>query len=165
MDNINQKNNCTRILDCIIKASQSFFQKDMQIDFKEVTSSNNDINEVINHIAAIKLEGNSSVLVIVVIDKKLLDALYDIFFTITLNKEEKKQMLDALPGEVINTVVGLAMQNFDVQFDDLVLSEPIYINHFMIEDYKINNSYCSKDIETTFGNFNCIVIELKGKSK
>jgi hypothetical protein len=165
VNNINQQNSCDYILNCIIKTSESFFQNDMKIDIEEVTASNSDIHKTLTHMAAIQLEGSFNFLVILTMDKKLHDTLYDIFFTVTLNKEEKKQMLDALPDEVINTVVGLAMQNFDTQFDDLVLSEPIFIDHEMIEDYKINNNYCSKKIETAFGKFNCIVIDLKGKSK
>ena len=80
-----------------------------------------------------------------------------------LNDNEKKDLFNALPAELINTICGLAISSFPVKLKNLHMKEPVYIDNNALE--KIKKDAISKNItfKTNLGNVYINIINFKKK--
>jgi hypothetical protein len=153
------KTDLSIILNSVVKESALFFKDDMNIDILEIKTENN-IN-LDDHFGVIKFEGSKEYIVIISMDNKIFEVLFNKFFQDGVTDDEKEELIDALPDEIINTVAGLAIRNFPLNCDDLELSVPIKMEKEQILELSNKNKFQNYKIITSDGDFICTVIYKK----
>ncbi|MEA3554210.1 MAG: hypothetical protein U9R39_07420, partial [Campylobacterota bacterium] len=83
------------------------------------------------------------------------------FVPTPISDEEKQEMMESLPGEIVNTVAGLAISKFPKKYKDLIMSEPIAMDRSILKTLQENNLSKTKEIETSDGNLTCTIITIK----
>lgn len=111
------------ILDCIIDEAKIFLNNNMSLNIVEIKATKN--NTLDTHISLIDLTGNEKFRVIISIEDRLFEILFHKFFKDGVEDSEKDELIDALPDEIINIIVGLAIRHFPLKYEDLVLGIPI----------------------------------------
>ena len=151
IDDINE------ILDCIKKEAVNLFINDMSLNIENIENhisknhiSKNHISK--NHFSSIELNNNNINLIIDLdIDDDLFKILFKKIFKNDVIEEDKKELIDALPNEIINIIVGLSIRNFPNKYKNLTLSLPL-----KVEDKKI-----FKNINTQLSSF-CKIVTSNG---
>jgi len=129
-----------KILDCIKKEALNLFINDLSLNIENIENhiSKNHISK--NHFSSIELSNNNINLIIDLdIDNDLFEIIFKKFFKNDVTEEEKKELVDALPNEIINIIVGLSIRNFPNKYKNLILGLPL-----QIEDKKISNNTNTK---------------------
>ena len=153
------KNDLNVILNSVVKESALFLKDDMLLELVEIKSIQNTILD--NHIGLIEFVGSKKFTVIISIEENLFEVLFNKFFKDGVEDDEKVELVDALPDEIINTVTGLAIRNFPLNCDDLVLGTPLKVKKENILKIIDKNVSQYLEIITKEGSFICIVIENK----
>jgi len=144
IDDINE------ILDCIKKEAVNLFINDMSLNIENIENIENHISK--NHFSSIELNNNNINLIIDLdIDDDLFKILFKKIFKNDVIEEDKKELIDALPNEIINIIVGLSIRNFPNKYKNLTLSLPL-----KVEDKKI-----FKNINTQLSSF-CKIVTSNG---
>ncbi|MCK5110955.1 MAG: hypothetical protein KAQ94_05490 [Arcobacteraceae bacterium] len=150
------KNDLNVILNSVVKESALFLKDDMMLDLIEIKSIQNSILD--NHIGLIEFVGSERFIVIISIEDNLFEVLFNEFFKDGVEDDEKLELVNALPDEIINTVTGLAIRNFPLNCDDLVLGTPLKVEKESIFKLLSENISQSLKIVTGAGSLICTVI-------
>ena len=118
-------NDLNIIVSSIVKEGALFLKNDMNIELIEIKS----IQGITlgNHTGVVELTGNQRIMAVVSIDNNLFSVLFNKFFSIALENDEKNEFENELPNEIINTIVGLSIRHFPLNCDNLVLQPPLHI--------------------------------------
>jgi len=152
----------TIILDALVKCAEIFLKDDMSI---EVHGSRVcDKTNFDTHYALVGFNGSANLLVLISIDNQVLENIYKVFVDYEVSEEEKNEMMNELPDEVINTVAGLAIASFPKEYDDLVMSTPLAADKYTLDNIEKNNPSISKSVQTLYGEMICTIIKTDAKS-
>jgi len=154
-----KKDDMQNIINSIKKESLNFFANDMKFDILEVVDIPNYL--IAGHFSAIELNHHIKLIVSLDIEDKLFDILFDKFFKDGVSEDEKSELIEALPDEIINTVVGLAIRNFPDEYKVFILGIPLQLTHNDIFSILEKNQSLSCKITTTVGSLICTVIYKK----
>ena len=150
------KNILNILLNCIIKESKQFLINDMKIDIIEIKKIPEHILE--NHISSINLTSSRKFKAIISSQDKLLDAIFDGFFPYGVDESEKKEIMDDLINELINTIVGLSIRNFPSEYKDLQLGLPVKLSKKETLTLLKNSNIQNVQIITAYGNLSCTLL-------
>ncbi|MCK5294665.1 MAG: chemotaxis protein CheX [Arcobacteraceae bacterium] len=150
------KTDLSIILNSVVKEAALFLRDDMKINILEIKAIN-DIN-LDDYIGVIKFIGSEEYIVIISMDDKIFEILFNKFFQDGVASDEKEELVNALPDEIINNVAGLAIRNFPLNCDDLELSLPVKIEKEKILELLDKNNFQHYKIITSDGDFDCSVI-------
>ncbi len=150
------KNDINIILDSITKESEQFLENDMGLTLVETKQISD--NGLDTHLSLIDLMGDEKYTVLISMDDKLFEVLFNNFFEDDVEDDERDELVDALPLEIANTVTGLAIRNFPLNVDALELGVPFNLEKESI--FKVLNEKISKSLKivTSEGSFICTVI-------
>jgi len=97
--------------------------------------------------------GKLNLMIVISFDTKLLEQLISLFMDgEEVEEEEQQEVIDSVCGEVINTIIGLALPTFPQRGKGITITPPITINDAAnIKKYK-NSKLVSADIHTEFGS-------------
>ena len=147
--------NIKQLLGCIKQEIEDFFKNDMSIDILKIQDISD--YQCDNHFTSIMLSKNSDIFISFSIDNKLFDKLFNKFFTQEVSKDEKSELIDALPDEIINTIVGLSIRNFPKEYNELELGIPLNLNKEQILKTLNQTTYYGYEIITNYGSLICVV--------
>lgn len=148
-------NNINTIQACIVKESRIFLKSDMSLDIVETKVIHNKLYSYISLINL--LNSNSKFTVILSIEDKLLEELLNKFFEDGVEDDERDKLLDSLVDETINTVVGLAIKDFPIKYENLELGCPLKISKQNALQLLNDKDSQSLEIVTNSGSFICSV--------
>jgi hypothetical protein len=134
----------------------------MSLTLKE-TQRNSKI-EYFDDTVFIDLLGNQELRVMFSIDTSLLEYLFKTFFTHDVSDVEKIELIEALPLEIANIVVGLAKQHFAQEHGDLGLSVPYRFDDDNMREVISHEHTESCTIATINGRIICLVTALKKRN-
>jgi len=154
-----QIDNIKYIINSIKKESLNFFGNDMKFDILEVKDIPNYITN--SHFSSIELNHNEKLIISLDIEDNLFNNLFDKFFKDSVSAHEKDELIEALPDEIINIVVGLAIRNFPDEYKDFTLGVPLKLTKEEIYDSLEKNISLSCKIITSEGSLTCTVIYKK----
>lgn len=146
------------ILEAILEVSKGFLKDDICVEV--ISTCRADDIEVMSNFATVTYRGDIDLLFVLGIDDLLLQSIYDFFIPVSVAKEEKKELLEELPNEVINTIAGLVISKFPKPYDTLELSPPLCMKKEEIMVLKETNFNVAKTIKTKKGNFCCTIIKI-----
>jgi len=149
------KNNLNIIVNSIIKEGKLFFINDMNIELIDIVSVEN--VTLSNHIGLIELSGKQKVVVAVSIDDNLFSTLFDKFFSVDLDNDEKIELENEFANEILNTIVGLSMRHFSSNSINLVLQPPLDIKKEELSKMLHGNRQKNIRISTVSGNLYFII--------
>ncbi|MEA1913958.1 MAG: hypothetical protein U9N30_01445 [Campylobacterota bacterium] len=146
------KKSTQHFLDAIVQETNIFLKEDMLLDIVEVSLETN--SALRSHCSFIELEGVGKVIVAIAIQDSLFDILFNTFFKDGVSVDEKDELIEALPHEIINTVVGLAIRRFPKEYAGLELGIPVGVD----ENIDFENIHSAEaTIKTSVGDFVCKV--------
>jgi hypothetical protein len=147
------------IIECIKKESINFFQNDMKLDIVEIKPIQDYLS--LGHFSSIELNSNINLIISLDIEDKLFDILFDKFFKDGVEESEKDELVNALPDEIINIIVGLSINSFPQKYREMVLGLPLELKKEEIQDILDINISQSCKITTLDGSLICTVIYKK----
>lgn len=154
--NINAIDN---IINGIKKESALFLRDDMQLDVIGLKDISNYSSK--KYFSSIKLSNaNHNFIIIINIDDNLFNYLFNQFFYDGVDEDEKEELVNALPDEIINNIVGLAIRNFSTKYKNLVLGLPLELNQKQILEIINTNISKSCEIVTKTDILVCTVVKL-----
>jgi len=143
------------ILEALILQSKLFLSEDMDISIKDVDINESGQEKLIlkEHTSMIGTGGKLNLMIVISFDTKLLEQLISLFMDgEEVEEEEQQEVIDSVCGEVINTIIGLALPTFPQRGKGITITPPITINDAAnIKKYK-NSKLVSADIHTEFGS-------------
>ncbi len=143
------------ILEALILQSKLFLSEDMDIRIKGVKI--NDIGQekliLKEYTSMIGTGGKLNLMIVISFERPLLEQLIRLFMDgEEVDEAEQQEIIDSVCGEVINTIIGLALPTFPKRGKGVTITPPITINDASnIKKYK-NSKLVSADIHTEFGN-------------
>ncbi|MFK5984387.1 MAG: chemotaxis protein CheX [Pseudomonadota bacterium] len=143
------------ILDALILQSKLFLSEDMDISIKEVEINQAGQEKLIlkDYTSMIGTGGKLNLMIVISFEKQLLDQLIELFMDgEEVDEEEQQEIIDSVAGEVINTIIGLALPTFPHRGKGVTITPPITINDASnIKKHK-NSKLVSANIDTEFGS-------------
>ncbi|HIP12873.1 MAG TPA: hypothetical protein EYG97_01630 [Arcobacter sp.] len=137
----NDTKNIKKIIECIQKEIDLFICQSMSL---EIIEKRNDIECIgKRYFSTITLEDKGLFTITMNIDDDLFDVFFNNFFDCELEENEKEELIDALPSEIINTIVGLAIKDFPEEFENLQLGLPS-LESINGADYQFSNTFSIK---------------------
>jgi len=110
------------ILEAVVSESKLFLEDEIKIDVLDIENVKE--FEIGKYISSISLVDDTEFRVVITIEEKLFDFIFKSFFDEDEIASDKEELIAALPDEIINIVVGLAIKNFPVKHKDKKLSIP-----------------------------------------
>ena len=145
------KNSIKTITDIIVKESKSFLVDNMALDVLGVKKIQ--YTDMRGHIATLSLYGDKEYHIIMTLDEKLFKKLFDNFFDdIDIDDDEKAELQEALPDEIINQIVGLSMRHLPATYNDLKLGVPKKLEKDKLQEILEKNDSYSIETFTPSGN-------------
>ncbi|QOY52568.1 ATP-binding protein [Candidatus Sulfurimonas baltica] len=151
-------NRCENICNCICEQIGIFMNETLNIEVINTKELTDQIFE--NKYVQAELYGSFNGKVIIVFSKEITNLLTSTLIPDGFNELDKQCLIQELPCEILNTVVGLSIQYFDKNIKDTNLSSPINYDNFSLMNLgKKGKSKFVKEIETSYGRIICIVTQ------
>ena len=147
------------ILNYIVDETKAFLINDMKIKTNQIISFKDD--DIGKYFATVSLNGDINLFVTMSISLELTNALFDIFVPNMDNENDKTMIMNSLPSEIVNTVVGLSLSKLPIKFKSLVMSEPLALDCSIIKNLKLENDNITKEIQTSKGSLFCTIIKMR----
>jgi len=142
------------ILDSLILQTKLFLSGDMDIEIQKVEIENDNPNKLKlkDFTSMIGTGGSLNAMIVVSLDTSMLEQLVELFMDgEEVEEDEKEEVYDSVSGEVINTIIGLALPTFPNRGKNVTITPPITINDASnVKKYKDTN-IISAVIITEFG--------------
>ncbi len=142
------------ILDSLILQTKLFLTEDMDIEINDVTTSEIDSSELslLQHTSMIGVGGKINLMAIISFDDDILNQLVELFMDgEEVDPEEAKEVQESVTGEVINTILGLALPTFPNRGKGVTITPPITINNTSSVQKHKNSKILSAIIQTNHG--------------
>lgn len=152
------------ILDALILQTKLLLQDDMEITVNSVQSERGLINKLNmkNYTSMIGTGGKLSLLVIISFDNTMINKLVDVFMEgVEMDPNEELEIKDSVAGEMINTLMGLALPTFPGRGKGVTITPPITINDASTISKHKNSTIATAEITTNFGQFSISIIDSK----
>lgn len=146
------------ILDSLILQTRLLLQEDMKLKILDVetVSTNYDVLPLKVFTSMIGVGGKINLMTVISFDEKLLDKLVSIFMDeeeVSLDElDELDEIRESVTGEVINTIIGLALPTFPNRGKGITITPPITINDASVLKKHKNSKIVSANVTTNFGN-------------
>lgn len=150
-----QNTNATIILNSIIKEAGLFLKDDMSLKIIKMETFDNIIQNI-EYSSLITLKGSIDITVLISIDEKLFNILFNKFFKNGVIDDDKDELVDALSDEILNTIVGLSIKNFPSKFKELNLGIPFKLEKENMSNYNLLKSFT---INTLSGSLSCSIFK------
>jgi len=142
------------ILDALILQSKLFLNGDMGINIEDVKTDEVDINklQLKDYTSMVGTGGSLNILIVITYQQSLLDYLMEQFLEgEEVSEDERQDYLDSVSGEVINTIIGLALPTFPNRGKGVTITPPIMINDASHITKNKNSEIISANIVTDQG--------------
>ncbi|MEA1919088.1 MAG: hypothetical protein U9N52_04560 [Campylobacterota bacterium] len=153
------KENIEKLSLCIERESKHFLTESMNLEL--LNSQEIAAPPLTPHIALIDLANSKKFTILIAIKESLFKALFDCFFPDGVPRDEQAELDDALPDEIINTIVGLSIQCFPSEYADLELSIPYKLREDVISRMLQQSIFKSLEIVTCKGSFYCVILSIE----
>ena len=151
-------NQCTNISNAITKQVEIYIQDNMSLRMR----GSQEIDEVLigNNYAQVDLYDGFNGSVIVLFSNKMKKLLADKLIPKDFNETDANWMMQELPDESINTIVGLSLGDIERDFGLVRMSPPIHNDNFYLMDLiqKSQNKYM-RELDTSVGKITLIVLQ------
>ncbi len=142
------------ILDSLILQTKLLLQEDMKLEILDVqtTKSEYDILTLKEFTSMIGVGGKISLMTVISFDGELLNKLVSIFMDgEEVSEDEIDEVRESVTGEVINTIIGLALPTFPNRGKGVTITPPITINEASVLKKHKNSRIVSANVTTNFG--------------
>ncbi len=152
------------ILESLILQTKIFLQEDLSLDIVSIeeTIFDSQTLHLKQYTSMIGVGGTINLMVIISFEEKLLLKLVDIFMD---GDEVESCELDAIKesvtGEIINTILGLALPTFPNRGKGVTITPPITINDVSKLNKHKNSKILNAEIATKFGGMSISAISEK----
>lgn len=143
------------ILDSLILQTRLLLQEDMKLKILDVetVSTNYDVLPLKVFTSMIGVGGKINLMTVISFDEELLDKLVSIFMDEEeVSLDELDEIRESVTGEVINTIIGLALPTFPNRGKGITITPPITINDASVLKKHKNSKIISANVTTNFGN-------------
>ena len=144
------------ILDSLILQTKLLLQEDMKLEILDVetTKSEYEVLSLKEFTSMIGIGGKISLMAVISFDANLLDKLVSIFMDgEDVDPDEVTEIRESVTGEVINTIIGLALPTFPNRGKGVTITPPITINEASVLKKHKNSRILSANVTTNFGKF------------
>ena len=142
------------LLDSLILQTKLFLQDDMDIEVKDVIVDKENADKLVlkHYTSMIGVGGKLNLMVVISFENAILDKLVELFMDgEEVEEDEAQEVKDSVAGEVINTILGLALPTFPNRGKGVTITPPITINDVgSIAKYK-NSKIITAVVQTDFG--------------
>ena len=142
------------ILDSLILQTKLLLQEDMKLEILDVetTKSEYDVLSLKEFTSMIGVGGKISLMTVISFDAELLNKLISIFMDgEEVPEDEIDEIRESVTGEVINTIIGLALPTFPNRGKGVTITPPITINEASVLKKHKNSRIVSANVTTNFG--------------
>ena len=142
------------ILDSLILQTKLLLQEDMKLEILDVetTKSDYDVLTLKEFTSMIGVGGKISLMTVISFDGELLNKLVSIFMDEEeVSVDEIDEIRESVTGEVINTIIGLALPTFPNRGKGVTITPPITINEASVLKKHKNSRIVSANVTTNFG--------------
>lgn len=142
------------ILDSLILQTKLLLQEDMKLEILDVetTKSEYDVLSLKEFNSMIGVGGKISLMTIISFNGELLNKLVSIFMEgEEVSDDEVDEIRESVTGEVINTIIGLALPTFPNRGKGVTITPPITINEASVLKKHKNSRIVSANVTTNFG--------------
>lgn len=142
------------ILDSLILQTKLLLQEDMKLEILDVetTKSEYDVLSLKEFTSMIGVGGKISLMTVISFDAELLNKLISIFMDgEEVAEDEIDEIRESVTGEVINTIIGLALPTFPNRGKGITITPPITINEASVLKKHKNSRIVSANVTTNFG--------------
>lgn len=153
------------ILDSLILQTKLFLLEDMNIEINEVIISQpeSEVLSLKEFTSMIGVGGKISLMTVISFEEELLDKLVSLFMDgEEVAPDELEEVRQSVTGEVINTILGLALPTFPNRGKGITITPPITINDASFLKKHKTSKIASVSIITDFGT---MVISAIGESQ
>lgn len=143
------------ILDSLILQTKLLLQEDMKLEILDVETIRADYEVLTlkDFTSMIGIGGKISLMAVISFDANLLDKLVSIFMDgEDVDPDEVTEIRESVTGEVINTIIGLALPTFPNRGKGVTITPPITINEASILKKHKNSKIVSAHVTTKFWN-------------
>ena len=118
----------------------------------ETTKSEYEVLSLKEFTSMIGIGGKISLMAVISFDANLLDKLVSIFMDgEDVDPDEVTEIRESVTGEVINTIIGLALPTFPNRGKGVTITPPITINEASVLKKHKNSRILSANVTTNFG--------------
>ncbi len=151
-------NKCTNICNIITEQIKIFMQDTLSLDLQNIIEIDDIIIE--NNYAQVDLYDGFNGSIIVIYSNDIKSILAKTLIPSDFNEEDANWMAQELPDEILNTVVGLSLQELERDFGIVRMSPPVHHDNFYLMDSikKSKNKYI-QEIQTSLGKITAIVFQ------
>lgn len=142
------------ILDSLILQTKLLLQEDMKLEILDVetTKSDYEVLTLKEFTSMIGVGGKISLMTVISFDGELLNKLVSIFMDgEEVPEDEIDEIRESVTGEVINTIIGLALPTFPNRGKGVTITPPITINEASVLKKHKNSKIVSANVTTNFG--------------
>jgi chemotaxis protein CheX len=142
------------ILDSLILQTKLLLQEDMKLEILDVETIRADYEVLTlkDFTSMIGIGGKISLMAVISFDANLLDKLVSIFMDgEDVDPDEVTEIRESVTGEVINTIIGLALPTFPNRGKGVTITPPITINEASVLKKHKNSRILSANVTTNFG--------------
>ncbi len=142
------------ILDSLILQTKLLLQEDMRLEILDVetTKSDYEVLSLKEFTSMIGVGGKISLMTVISFDGELLNKLVSIFMDgEEVPEDEIDEIRESVTGEVINTIIGLALPTFPNRGKGITITPPITINEASVLKKHKNSKIVSANVTTNFG--------------
>lgn len=143
------------ILDALILQSKLFLQGDMGLNIEEVLVIDKDTPklELKDYTSMIGTGGKLNLMIVITYENSLLEKLLELYLEgEELADDERDEVIDSVSGEVVNTIMGLALPTFPNRGKGVTITPPITINDASNIFKHKNSKILTADIKTDAGS-------------
>jgi CheY-specific phosphatase CheX len=142
------------ILDSLILQIKLLLQEDMCLEIINVETRKVEYKalELKEYTSMIGVGGKISLITVISFDSTLLNKLVTIFMDDEeVDDSDINEIRESVTGEVINTIIGLALPTFPHRGKGITITPPVIINEISILKKLTNSKIVSANIITNFG--------------
>ena len=149
------------ILESLILQTKLFLQEDMGLTIVNVdtTALISEALSLNQHTSMIGVGGKLNLMTVISFDDELISKLVELFMDgDEVAEDELEDVMESVTGEVINTIIGLAIPTFPNRGKGVTITPPITINDASSLKKHKNSNIVSANFTTTFGSLSISAI-------
>jgi chemotaxis protein CheX len=142
------------ILDSLILQAKLFLNEDMDIAVSNVAINETGSSQLnlLQHTSMIGVGGKLNLMAVISFDNAMLESLVELFIDgEEVDPDEESEVKESVTGEVINTILGLALPTFPNRGKGVTITPPISINDASKLKKHKNSKILSATITTDSG--------------
>jgi len=152
------------LLDSLMLQTKLFLQDDMGLTIKEadISEAADDTLKLKDYTSMIGVGGKLSLMIIISYDEKMLHSLTQIFLDgEKADPSEEDEIYDSVAGEVINTIMGLALPTFPNRGKGITITPPVSLRDTSSFIKQKSSVVVSIEIQTNAGALSISIVTTK----